>query len=70
MDTAGVEMKRKVAYALANFKKLSKEEVKKIHNEALIFGNNLPLNERGEFFWVSGMETLGMLVRGFDRNKG
>lgn len=69
MDTAKLKMKRKIAYALANFKTLDKEEVQKIHNEALNFGNTLSLRERGEFFWSSGMETLGMLVKALNEKE-
>lgn len=66
MDTAKLETKRKIAYALANFKTLTKAELQKIHNEALDFGNTLPLIERGDFFWSSDMEALGMLVKALD----
>ena len=63
MDAAVLKMKQKIVYALANAKTLSKYDLQKIHNEALEFGNSLPLIERGDFFWTSGIETLGMQVK-------
>ena len=52
----------KISYAIEHRHDLSQKELKDIYEEALNFGNTLSLDDRGEFFWTSGIECLSMLV--------
>lgn len=52
----------KIIDAINNSKKISYDELKQIHVEALKFIETLPQAERGKFYWESGFEMLEMLV--------
>lgn len=56
------EMMNKIAWAINNCQSLSREELKKICDEAIEFKMNLPVNERGKFGWESCLEGLCMLA--------
>ena len=61
-NSAKEEIMDKIAWAINNCQSLSKEELKKIFDEAIAFKESLPPEEQGSFGWESCLECLHMLV--------
>ena len=54
--------RNKIIDAINNHQNLSESELESIWNEMMMFMATLPENERGDFYWTSGLETLYMLA--------
>ena len=57
-----VEMCNKIARAIRNCQNMTDEELRAVYDEAVKFKKILPLDERGQFGWESGLETLAMIA--------
>ena len=63
METKHEKIKE-IERALKNQKNMHPEELAEIVNSCIDFVKKLPENERGNFFWESGLECLVLLVEG------
>ena len=55
---------KEIERALKNHQNMPPEELEEIVNSCTDFIKKLPANERGDFFWESGLECLVLLVEG------